>query len=38
MQDRLAAIDWMRGFVMVLMTLDHASVMFNSGRIPLDSA
>ena len=38
MQERLAAIDWMRGFVMVLMTLDHASVMFNSGRIALDSA
>ena len=27
----------MRGFVMVLMTLDHASVMFNGGRLALDS-
>ena len=35
---RLAAIDWMRGFVMVLMTLDHASLMFNGGRTSLDSA
>ncbi|MEE2662800.1 MAG: heparan-alpha-glucosaminide N-acetyltransferase domain-containing protein [Myxococcota bacterium] len=38
MSDRLAAIDWMRGLVMVLMTLDHASLMFNSGRTALDSA
>ena len=37
MSQRLAAIDWMRGFVMVLMTLDHASVMFNGGRVALDS-
>jgi len=37
MSQRLTAIDWMRGFVMVLMTLDHASVMFNSGRVALDS-
>jgi uncharacterized membrane protein len=34
---RLVAIDWMRGFVMVLMTLDHASLMFNRGRLALDS-
>lgn len=38
MRRRLAAIDWMRGFVMVLMTLDHASLMFNGGRTALDSA
>jgi len=38
MQNRLVTIDWMRGFVMVLMTLDHSSLMFNSGRIVLDSA
>ena len=38
MSERLAALDWMRGFVMVLMTLDHASLMFNSGRTALDSA
>jgi uncharacterized membrane protein len=35
---RLVAIDWMRGFVMVLMVLDHASVFFNTGRVSDDSA
>ncbi len=35
---RLAAIDWMRGLVMVLMTLDHASMAFNGERIAVDSA
>lgn len=35
---RLAAIDWMRGLVMVLMAIDHASVAFNGGRIAEDSA
>lgn len=34
---RLAAIDWMRGFVMVLMTIDHASMAFNRERFALDS-
>ena len=29
---RIAAIDWMRGFVMVLMAIDHASQMWNAGR------
>ena len=29
---RVVALDWMRGLVMVLMTVDHASEMFNSGR------
>jgi len=29
---RVVALDWMRGFVMVLMTVDHASEMFNAGR------
>lgn len=38
MKQRLLAIDWMRGFVMVLMTLDHASLAFNGGRTALDSA
>ncbi len=35
---RLAAIDWMRGFVMVLMAVDHASQMWNRGRVASDSA
>ena len=35
---RLAAIDWMRGFVMVLMAIDHASQMWNGGRLASDSA
>jgi uncharacterized membrane protein len=35
---RLAAIDRMRGFVMVLMTVDHASGVFNAGRLMNDSA
>jgi uncharacterized membrane protein len=38
MKQRLAALDWMRGFVMVLMTIDHASLAFNGGRVALDSA
>jgi uncharacterized membrane protein len=35
---RLVALDWMRGFVMVLMAIDHASVTFNAGRVADDSA
>ena len=35
---RRAAIDWMRGFVMVLMTIDHASQTWNGGRVAADSA
>lgn len=35
---RIAAIDWMRGFVMVLMAIDHASQMWNAGRVSADSA
>ena len=35
---RIAAIDWMRGFVMVLMAVDHASQMYNGGRVSADSA
>jgi len=35
---RLVALDWMRGLVMVLMALDHASVMLNAGRVAEDSA
>jgi uncharacterized membrane protein len=33
---RVAAIDWMRGLVMILMTLDHASHAFNAGRLITD--
>lgn len=35
---RLLPLDWMRGFVMVLMTVDHASDHFNAGRLVTDSS
>ncbi|HEB91458.1 MAG TPA: DUF1624 domain-containing protein [Deltaproteobacteria bacterium] len=35
---RIAAIDWMRGLVMLLMVVDHASLMWNPGRVAADSA
>jgi uncharacterized membrane protein len=35
---RLPAIDAMRGIVMVLMALDHASYAFNAGRYARDSS
>jgi uncharacterized membrane protein len=35
---RLPAVDAMRGIVMVLMTLDHASHAFNADRYAADSA
>ncbi|MAG33235.1 MAG: hypothetical protein CL908_20345 [Deltaproteobacteria bacterium] len=36
--NRIAAIDWMRGFVMILMAIDHASQTWNGGRLAADSA
>ena len=36
--DRLAALDWMRGLVMILMAIDHASQTWNAGRANADSA
>jgi len=38
LQKRLPAIDAIRGIIMVLMTLDHASHVFNAGRYVTDSA
>lgn len=35
---RVAAIDWMRGFVMLLMIVDHASMAFDRDHISQDSA
>jgi len=35
--NRIIAIDWMRGIVMILMALDHASGFFNEGRLFTDS-
>jgi len=35
---RIAAIDWMRGFVMVLMMIDHASMAFDGRHFSADSA
>jgi uncharacterized membrane protein len=35
---RLPALDWMRGAVMILMSIDHASGAFNAGRVFADSA
>lgn len=37
MKKRLVALDWMRGIVMVLMAVDHASAAFNQGRLVTDS-
>jgi uncharacterized membrane protein len=31
--NRIQAVDWLRGLVMVLMTGDHASAAFNAGRL-----
>jgi uncharacterized membrane protein len=35
---RIAAIDWMRGFVMVLMVVDHVSMAYNAQHNSSDSA
>ena len=35
---RIAAIDWIRGFVMLLMIVDHASMAFDRNHIDHDSA
>ena len=35
---RIAAIDWMRGFVMIIMVLDHASMAYDKNHISTDSA
>ena len=35
---RIAAIDWMRGFVMILMVVDHVSMAYNAQHDSSDSA
>jgi len=35
---RVPAIDWMRGLVMIIMTIDHASGAFNGGHLLTDGA
>jgi uncharacterized membrane protein len=37
-RSRFLPVDWLRGLVMVLMTVDHASATFNAGRLLTDSA
>lgn len=38
MSDRLPALDWMRGIVMLIMVTDHASSAYNAGHLANDSA
>ena len=35
---RIATIDWMRGLVMLLMVIDHASMAFDGSHLSEDSA
>ena len=35
---RIAAIDWMRGFVMILMVIDHVSMAYHFDHLSADSA
>jgi len=35
---RISAIDWMRGFVMIIMVLDHVSMAYNAQHLSTDSA
>jgi len=35
---RIASIDWMRGFVMILMLIDHVSMVYNKNHLATDSA
>ncbi|WP_370981073.1 DUF1624 domain-containing protein [Agaribacterium sp. ZY112] len=35
---RIAAIDWMRGFVMIIMVLDHVSMAYDANHLVVDSA
>ena len=35
---RISSIDWMRGFVMILMLVDHVSMVYNEDHLATDSA